>query len=886
MKTFKKLIPFILILTLMLSYTANAQHISAMENGMPVLINDADMFDTMQTLLVKLGITDGSIEKEHIITRGEAASFAVKMSLRDITSSESPVTYFIDVAPGQKYDQEINALCSMGAISGYNGYFYPDREITAMEFASVLLKAGGFGPIIQMNGGYPAGVIKYSGDIFGGVDGLYDSITYTEAVSMMYNMLFEYVPVTETISTDGNVSYNRDRLFIEEFFGLERLEGQLVADRYAALNGRSRTDDSAVIINEYQTKTDCRYVSSPEEIHDYIGCSMEYFTNEDDNEIFWFVPTGKYKSVYVENRFIGKVNSNITEVTYSDAEDKLKTLRIKTGADFIYNGTSSFDVTASDINAKDGYTEFIDVDGNSSYDIVKIWNFDNCFVGRVSASSSRVSDINTGNAIELDSESNDYDVVIKKYGKNVEFNMLKVYDTLSIAVSNTDTGKKLITAVASDNTVEGTVDEVTDNEISIDGVVYELAPGFDADKIALRTNGMFAVNFMGEITDVYYKNANGMEYGYLIDAGKDSGLSTVAKVKLMTRDSQFVIFTMSDNFRINNIGKKTADDLINHLTDNGAIRRCLVAYKLDSDGNIKDIYTPSAEAEGYARQQSEYRLIFNRKFEEDYKFHRTYAVLDGDYHVTTAVPIFRIVTDADGDVNEKISRVINFNQLADDHGFRFNFSVYDADDDRIPGAAVLETTYDDMVSVRKYNLNTLVVDNVIDSVGLDGEVQKVIRGYLNGKKADYYCENYDISTDNINRGDMLTVMLDGTSILAYQTVFKLNCSTYTASMLFGDYAYSAERPGYSDSNDGYGHSSSRSIAIGAVTQISDKGLTIRPEGTDQEHRFIFSGSPAVYSYEGDKPHINVQNTEYIVSDTNKVMIYSRYGVVYDIVVLD
>ncbi len=885
MKNLRKIILLFTLVSMLITNTAFAQKPSAAQSGMVVLSEGINRYESMETLLVKLGITEGAIPTDKIITRAEAAAFALKMGGNTfvVTVAEN---YFKDVSSEHQYAAPINALAAAGVVSGFDGYFYPDKAITAMEFASMLMRVGGFGPLADMNGGYPNGYIKFSGDIFDNVKAIYENITYSDAVTLMYNILFEIVPVVDSVTSSENsaVSYSRSELFIEEFFGMEKFDGTLVADKYAALNGRTRTSDSTVIIKETSSGTDCLYTSSPDEIHDYIGCRMEYFTDEKDEAVIWFIPKNITSSVYVENRDIEDVNTQITKVTYLNDSGKIDSLSIKFGADFIYNGTSSFDVSASDMKTRDGYTEFLDSDNDNVYDVVKIWNFDNYFVGRTSVSSSRISDINTGASVELDAESSDYDLIIKKYGKTVEFGMIEQYDTVSVAKSNTDTGDMLVTAIVADTTVEATVSALEDECVYLNNELYDIAPDFDIARVDLNTKGMFAVNFMGEISGVYYQNINGVEYGYLINAGKKGTLNQKAQIRILAQDSQFVILDMSEKFRINNV-KSDADDLITTLSSGDEIRQTLIAYVLDDDGKVKDIYIPSISPEGFVEQGSKYRLIYNRQFNDDIKFHLTYGVLDGEYHMKSSVPLFRIVRDADGNVAEEYSRLVTYSGIAGDHGYKFNFGVYDADNERIPGAAVLEISTSELTSNKKYNLHPMIVESVTEIRGNDGEMHDVVKGYENGKEKYYYYDPAYISLSSLRRGDAIALINEDTELVGYETVFKMNCGSFNNKIMYADYNYTEQVPGYYDTEDGYGHSSGRSLVIGRVSQVSENGITIIPEGTDESRRYIFSGGVAVYTLEGAKPYITVQSLDYVVPDSDKAMVYTRYGVAYAIIII-
>ena len=84
------------------------------------------------------GYPDGSFGPEKPLTRAEAAQMFYNLLLdRDVENSAA----FTDVAPGAWYAKAVDALASLGIITGYeDGTFRPENTITRAEFVTMAMR--------------------------------------------------------------------------------------------------------------------------------------------------------------------------------------------------------------------------------------------------------------------------------------------------------------------------------------------------------------------------------------------------------------------------------------------------------------------------------------------------------------------------------------------------------------------------------------------------------------------------------------------------------------------------------------------------------------------------------------------------------------------------
>lgn len=122
------------------------------------------------------GVTETTFEPDRNITRAEFATLIVKgLGLQSNVSAG-----FKDTDPYEWYYNYVNAAAAVGLITGYDGYFRPNDNITREEMAVIIAKAYAF------NGNRPqtGGMIKFSdaGEVS---DWAYDSVDQAAAAGLI-----------------------------------------------------------------------------------------------------------------------------------------------------------------------------------------------------------------------------------------------------------------------------------------------------------------------------------------------------------------------------------------------------------------------------------------------------------------------------------------------------------------------------------------------------------------------------------------------------------------------------------------------------------------------------------------------------------------------------
>lgn len=878
MKKFKQFTAYIIVFAICLSL-ANFTCLQAYAED-----NTDFAYQNKVHVLEKLGILTETADDEKVVTRGDAALLISNMGKRLYPVNESEVTYYYDVDNQTKNAKAINSLKEYGIMLGYdNNLFKPDQIIACDDFIITILRMGGFSEIADMRGGYPNGYSSFVQEIKSGVSAS-NNFTYRQCVEVIYNALSIEVPVASFSGAgQSDIKISSDYTLYEYLFEITKYRGTIVANGYISLNGRSRTANDQITVRE-QSGRETTF-NTDEDTNEYIGSDIDYYVDKDEENVICIFPCRQIKKITVQNEDIIDVDTGITNVEYQNTAGKAKKISVIKDANFVYNGTSSYNVSADDITQKEGYTEFIDTDDDGKYDLVKIWNYKTYFVGNISQSAYSISDINTGSTAVLDSDDSNYNLYIKKLGTEITFDMIEKYNVVSIAESNEDTGEKLITAEVSDNVIEGSITGIAEDSVFIDGEEYQTAAGFNKGSISVGTKGKFGVNFRNKLVAVYTTTPDGIQYGFLMNVFSENGLEERGIVKLMNIDSQIVKLCTSNKFYIND-EKATTDGLMQIFKNDTGADQQIISYKLDSDGNIKRIYYSSNANGGLPDSRSKYELICNRSFEGDVRFFLPSGVVDGVYYMKSEMPVFRIITDKDGNIIEDLSSVVRYGSCGTESGYRFKMKIYDANEKQEPAIGLLKFNSNEWANWYKAPYHAMAITHVGAVVDEYGDVVNAIEGYDNGREVRYYINEDVVPVTEFKKGDLCLIMTNGKYVLKSTPIFRLHCENYTDKMLFGDYSYTPDKPGHIGDNDNsYGKSSIMSCSIGRINNVFDNGILFTPDGTDESRRYEILNQIAVYEETPKGTYIVKQQTD-LSPGSGRCLIYTRYGIVVDVIILE
>ena len=292
-----------LIMSFSLVVTANA-----------AFSDEADITDTyneavnvLSQLEVFKGYTDGTYQPQKSITRAEVAAIIYRIATGDVTDTQVSIysdwNRFTDVHAGEWWAGYINYCANAEYIKGYgNGKFGPDDPVTGYEALAMILRAVGYG---KMDGEFQGS--DWAVQTAARANGL--KVTRNVQNSALLNSAATRELVAELLCKAmlvPTVEYNQyngytenDESLAKKNFGLEKIEGVVMANEYADLedddetlaDGKTRLQmgDRAVTLNVTSTLDDIgetRYAYvKPTRNNDYDMVCSSLFEEEGMNVV-------------------------------------------------------------------------------------------------------------------------------------------------------------------------------------------------------------------------------------------------------------------------------------------------------------------------------------------------------------------------------------------------------------------------------------------------------------------------------------------------------------------------------------------------------------------------------------------------------------------------
>ena len=484
--------------------------------------------------LESLGIID-NFDAAHIVTRAEAVGAFVKLMLGRAVGGKGSI--FADVPGNHPYADEVNYAAQIGMVSGVaDGIFQPDEPVTGMQVLKMAVTALGYQEIAEQEGGYEEGyksvalkqglVVQF---------GLYDTVTMGDFAVLLDTMLDMY-PLEPVYGTD-KFEIAADTIYEKILQRTEILtikKGIVTAVDDAVLNGYKPLRSGEISIDGTV------FAYAGEDAFDMLGKSVDAYYIEDTKTgsmvIVSISPTSTNQEIALQNREIGALTT--TQCTYYTDNTREKTLKIRAGATFLYN-RGNFTPAGTDIALPTGDVRFVDNDGDGTYDVVVIDEYESFIVDRISTVNTALyfkKDVTfrgkTYFKFDFDDKEITY-IIHDGQGTALTFEDIALGDVVTIR-SNMDGTYHDITV--SDKTVSGVVTQVNsaDYEMAVDDEIYSVyrpnqAAVFSDYQVGSQV--MLYLNYKDEIVggDV---TTDGL-YGYVIGAVHANAMLDGIKIQMI-----------------------------------------------------------------------------------------------------------------------------------------------------------------------------------------------------------------------------------------------------------------------------------------------------------------------------------------------------------------
>ncbi len=560
--------------------------------------------NALEVLAALRVLPSGTFNPDETLTRGAFASLLARAMGHPDADKSMNEQIFKDVPSTHPYVGSICFAYGLGIISPNEAdMFYPDEPIKFEQAVKMIVVALGYDLYAKDRGAYPVGYINIGGEkgITKSVSASIDTpLTKALAAQMLFNALEVDLMKSVAFGVTSEYAITKGENMLTELLGMEKQKGQVVTNSRTKLTGIGN-----VRLHEVEIKVDnqpVRYDIGYTDAADMLGYPVVFYAKVDeDNDqktlVYIKKDTSKIDSVTVKADDISgdSPQFSLDKFVYEDADGNKEELKIADQPKVIFNGVAYNAYTLNDFRPASGEVTLISTEGDDIYDIILITSYVNYVVDRTSTDNFIVSDKYAMPNLELDPDTNAYDVEIYKGGSRVPFTALANWDVLSVAVSKTPGGKVFKKVMVSTDKISGTITEInaTDDSYLINGVEYKKAANLANKTLQNNDTGTFYLDIEGKIAGVDTTADSGRKYGFLFAHAVQKGVAGRVQFKLFTDQDKFVTFVSAEKISLNGAPRVKASD----VSTNSAIydiattstKRQLIRYKTNASGEITDI---------------------------------------------------------------------------------------------------------------------------------------------------------------------------------------------------------------------------------------------------------------------------------------------------------
>jgi hypothetical protein len=813
-----------------------------------------------------------------IVKRGEFALYAARLMNYSIEPSKTTTKgSFDDVDISTEEGAAVEFLANLGVISKEANEFNPQEPITYVTAAKILLSCMGYTTAAENNGGYPNGYIKVAAD-----NDLNKSIsktsstalTKTDVATMLYNALFVY-----PMELNNRDYVKSSETLLEKVYDAYEITGIVTGYGDTSLLNKSMNDTQVSIDNVV-------YDCITPDIKNYIGYSVKaYYTNvrgEGEKLIAYTLQDSKNTSTTIDVDDIDEITATNLKY-YPDGGSSSRNMKLDSDIRIIYNDRYYANYgDLADVISKisDGDVTLIANDGTSTAKVVIINEYKHLLVERVDKKNYRLYLKNgsvNGLPDMVETNPDDIDVDVYIGDEKVGFDSIEVNDAITMKQS---LDGEYVSLSISRNVVTGTISTISADEVTIDGVTYDISKYVDKTYQS-GNDGTFAITTNGKFLGIVGSGTSLRKYAYVLNVYTDPGPEE-AYLKLYTTNNEVLKLLCATNVSINSSKKNYLQ--VEQTVSVGE----LITYTLNSKGEIATIDRPYDASSKYIYTDSDGNLKY---YVNDTDFVKSWNKTSVKYvdgimgltFITDDTVIFSMPRFDDGD--ESDYRILNKSDL--ENRTYSDVTCYDIDRQGRAGAVVIVEDTADSVSMSGA---LFFISKIYDAVNDEGDEVRRIEGFVKGEKTvidmdsdtesvtyeDGWMnysgnETFDTGYTDLHIGDAIQYVKDNSGMVsAYRLVYNNKATAFDKK---GKYIEDNSSNYYEDwSGTGsvtkLDFSDNLYIAYGDVQQrFSDYMIIL---GLPQEDRLRYASSSSPVSIMDYCRPVNLLDNAYIyVYDVKK-----------------
>lgn len=816
MKTSKitaMLLALCMIVTMFASVTVTG--VSAAEAAPTFSDVEGKPYETSVEVLTSLGLIagyeDGTFGGEKTVTRAEMAGFIVReLGLSSAAASSAGKTKYSDVPADHWASGYINVATTRGIIVGMgDGTFCPDQEVTFEQAVKMLVCALGYQVVAERNGGWPSGYL-IQGSVIGVTDGI-TGITGSQACTrgtvaeLMFNSL--EINLMEEVSFSGSgvqVEETNKTLLYDYLSSVRLYNAEIIA---TSTQGTGKTSKGeAKIKGEYERYGETKSVNNltvsvgNTDPDLFFGAAVEIYYKENSGSvkptmlcIIDDVATSSTMDISVSDlygsKFLlfpgqsgsGETNNSKYARIYYKTEDSSKVQYVNlldsdkyaSFCSISINGNVEETADWSVLNdLKNGKIRLVDAKSfdagenkaypgsDGIYEKVIVSTYNDYVVEDIDYDSFEITATNDV-TFTLDEDEKVFKIR-DAAGKEISFEDIKVNDVLSVYAEIIDAEKvdeaETLNIVVCNETVEGTVTEITSKYVYIDGTKYSVAGELSLSDFELDDKGTFYLNADGEI--VYTDSTSvANDYAVFYDVFQDSArrltlsaVTTKGEYKEFYASSSVDIVTYGTvNGVYGKVSQKEYDFTAGEIDDalallgtskEGGYKPYIASFSLKKGTDQIDTIYLAGDATG----ASSFKTRFGVWAEDISAYYNKSESSLGSFSVNGETVIFDIPMSVKSSADADKIKVYGISGLKNNTTYN-NVSVYEVDRDMVAKAVLIKSTG----SVIDVNDPISIIQSVTSSKNSDGDSVYKVYMIENGKVISKLTESREL-LDNFGTG--------------------------------------------------------------------------------------------------------------------------------------
>lgn len=559
--------------------------------------NTDDLYSDNIAFLNSLDILSGIdiSDINRIVTRAEFVSMVINM-LNINHFAENDGT-FTDVSSDNPFSSAIFTAYKFGLLKGTSETsFSPDAPVTYASALKILVAALGYEEYAYLNGGYPSGYIMQAKSI-GVLDGVQSypvdtSLSLGVVTTLISNSLTTDIRKVNSVGDDYiQTVVNKGENCLTQYFHLSKVNGVVTTAGFHSMIDGYSEEKSYVQISDLMLSTS---IKSAEK---YLGYNADGWYNAKTKELVALKVTYDNSSVTVNAADVVSYADFKILVQQVDS-NKEKSYNLDRGYTFVLNGRVKLPVE-SDFMFENGDITLIDNNGDKRYDVVIANSRTHVVVRGVNSSTRTVYDQKMGDIGLILKNEEGHHYCVTKDGETFDSLSLESNTVLEAAISGDGLLADVVISTAS---VRGTITEISEKAVYVDGKPYETTEYFKKYFVPeLGQSGTFLLDTSGKLVYIAGLYIDSVQYGYFLDYGRDSNsvFSTGVYFKIFTDSGEVKIFELAEKVVLDGSTlERTNKRIKDHFEPDRPGKSAVPVYQLirfatDANGNIRLIDTLS-----------------------------------------------------------------------------------------------------------------------------------------------------------------------------------------------------------------------------------------------------------------------------------------------------